>query len=331
MDIQSPERVKNIRPLRSRDDLLAVADLVELCFADSMDADGRDYLRHIRRIARNHSFYSPGGNLAPGGRLPVQGYVWEEDDRIVGNLTLIPFIQRSARIYLIANVAVHPHYRRRGIARELTLKGLAHAWAHGARSVWLHVREDNQPAQDLYLSIGFVERIRRTTWLWEPPGSAKKVARPENMRVGSLRGREWPLVSAWLDQTYPPEVTWNFRFEKDKFRPGIIHEFWRFLKDQRLVHLGGYLDDRLIGSIAWEPTNLYADMLWIACDPQYEEDAITLLLDQVRPWLPEMRPLSVNYPSGRAESAFIECDFSKQNTLIWMEHPYSYQKGGERT
>ncbi len=329
MDIQSPERVKNIRPLRSRDDLLAVADLVELCFADSMDADGRDYLRHLRRIARNHSLYGPGGNVAPGGRLPVQGYVWEEDDRIVGNLTLIPFMQRPARIYLIANVAVHPRYRRRGIARELTLRGLAHAWAHGARSVWLHVRDDNQPAQDLYLSTGFVERTRRTTWIWEPPGSSRKAAPPENLRVRSLRGREWPLVSAWLDQTYPPEVAWNFHFDKNNFRPGFVHDFWRFLNDRRLVHLGGYLDDRLIGSIAWEPTSLYADLLWIACNPEYEEDAVALLLGQARRWLPAMRPLSVNYPSGRAESAFIECDFLRQNTLIWMEHPYSYPEGGE--
>jgi ribosomal protein S18 acetylase RimI-like enzyme len=328
MGVTSRDRIQNIRPLRSREDLLAVADLVELCFADSMDADGRDYLRHIRRIDQNSMFYGSGSNSALGGRLPVQGYVWEEEGRIVGNLTLIPFIQRDTRIYLIANVAVHPHFRRRGIARELTLRGLAHAWAHSARTVWLHVRDDNRAAQDLYRSIGFIERTRRATWVWEPPGSLRQIELPEGMRVDSVRVRDWPLISAWLDQTYPPEVSWNFRFEKGKYKPGFMNEFLRFLKDQRLVHLGGYLQNRLIGSIAWEPTNLYADLLWIASDPEFEEEAIVLLLGQIRRWLPANRPLSVNYPAGRAETAFEKCDFSKQNTLIWMENRYS-SKGGE--
>ncbi len=329
MDGTPRDPVDNIRPLRSRSDLLAVADLVELCFAESMDADGRDYLRHIRRIARSQTFYTPGGNAVGGGRPPVQGYVWEEEGRIIGNLTLIPFMQRPMRIFLIANVAVHPAFRRRGIARALTLKGMAHAWANGADSVWLHVRDDNWPAQDLYRSIGFIERTRRTTWQAESGSSTRTAEISDEYRVQPLHGRDWPLISDWLERSYPPEVSWNFRFNKGKFRPGFVREFWRFLKDQRLVHLGGYNRSQLIGSVAWEPTNLYADMLWIACHPDYEEQAIALLLGQIRRWLPVKRPLSVNYPAYRAENAFEMCDFSKQNTLIWMEHPHSSAKGGE--
>lgn len=331
MDGTPRDPVDNIRLLRSRNDLLAVADLVELCFAESMDADGRDYLRHIRRIARNHTFYGPGGNSVTAGRLPVQGYVWEEEGRIVGNLTLIPFMQRPMRIYLIANVAVHPAFRRRGIARKLTLKGLAHAWEHGANSVWLHVRDDNRPAQDLYRSIGFIERARRTTWQAEAGSSPKMVETADESRVRPLHGRDWPLISAWLERNYPPEVSWNLRFNLAKFKPGIIPEFWRFLKDQRLVHLGGYRGSRLIGSVAWEPTNLYADMLWIACHPEHEEEAVQLLLGQIRRWLPISRPLSVNFPAYRAERAFEMCDFLKQNTLIWMEHLQPSTGGGEGT
>ncbi len=320
----------HIRPLRSRNDLLAVADLVELCFSDNMDADGREYLRYIRRIARNNSVYGSGGSAATGGRLPVQGLLWEEDGQIVGNLTLISFTQRETRIYLIANVAVHPHFRRHGIARELTLKGLAHAWSQGARTVWLHVRDDNQPAQDLYRSIGFIERARRTTWQWEPPGSTRQPELPPGLHVGSPRGQDWPLISAWLDLDYPPEVAWNFRFDKNKFKPGFIREFWRFLQDDRLIHLAGYRQNQLIGSAIWEPTSLYADMLWIASDPARDDESIPLLLGQIRRWLPGSRPLSVNFQAGRAESCFEKCDFSKQNTLIWMEHPYTNAGEGDR-
>ena len=40
--------------------------------------------------------------------LPLTGYVWEQDGRIVGNASLIPFRDNGKRIFLIANVATHP-------------------------------------------------------------------------------------------------------------------------------------------------------------------------------------------------------------------------------
>lgn len=320
MDEPPHEFPAQIRPLRSRSDLLAIADLVELCFAESMDPDGRDYLRYMRRLATN-SFYTASENAITGSRLPVQGFLWEEDGKVVGNLTIIAFIQPGYRTYLIANVAVHPQYRRRGIARELTLKGLNFAFSHHAQTVWLHVRDDNLAAQDLYRSIGFIERVRRTTWQSETTRPRIKNEIPKGMRITHLHRRDWPLISEWLNQSYPPEVTWNFRLEKERFKPGLISEFLRFLKDQRQVHIAGYKQNRLVGSIAWTPTCLHADMLWIASNPVFDEESIPLLLGQIRRWVPASRPLSVNFPAGRAASLFEMCDFSKQNTLIWMEHP----------
>ena len=51
----------NLRPLEPGYDLTAVADLIELCFAENLDADGRRYIRQRcaavsallgRRVAR---------------------------------------------------------------------------------------------------------------------------------------------------------------------------------------------------------------------------------------------------------------------------------------
>src|SRR5512146_712390 len=84
-----------IRPVDPRRDLNAIADLIELCFADQMDDDGRDYLRHIRRAARepNLQRWMPGANERVSS--PLFGYVWEETGQVIGNLTLIPFYRDS--------------------------------------------------------------------------------------------------------------------------------------------------------------------------------------------------------------------------------------------
>ncbi|MBW1953122.1 MAG: ribosomal protein S18-alanine N-acetyltransferase, partial [Deltaproteobacteria bacterium] len=55
----------------------------------------------------------------------------------------------------ILNLAVHPAYRRQGIARRLLQEALHRARGLGARQAWLEVRPSNQAAQSLYHSLGF--------------------------------------------------------------------------------------------------------------------------------------------------------------------------------
>jgi len=61
----------------------------------------------------------------------------------------------------IINLAVHPDYRRRGIARRLLAQGLAQARILGAELAWLEVRPSNRAARALYKSFGFNEVGRR--------------------------------------------------------------------------------------------------------------------------------------------------------------------------
>lgn len=55
----------------------------------------------------------------------------------------------------IATLSVHPHMRRRGIARRLLSVGLTHAAREGCESALLEVRAGNLGAQRLYESFGF--------------------------------------------------------------------------------------------------------------------------------------------------------------------------------
>lgn len=51
---------------------------------------------------------------------------------------------------------VSPRYRRRGIARALVVKAIAHAQANGVRRINLTVFVPNEPAVQLYQSLGFI-------------------------------------------------------------------------------------------------------------------------------------------------------------------------------
>ena len=61
----------------------------------------------------------------------------------------------------ILNLAVHPQYRRRGLARRLLSLAMTQARELGAQVAWLEVRPSNDPALSLYHSFGFQEVGRR--------------------------------------------------------------------------------------------------------------------------------------------------------------------------
>jgi ribosomal-protein-alanine N-acetyltransferase len=61
----------------------------------------------------------------------------------------------------IANIAVAPKFRRRGLGRRLLQHVLARAAERGMKSATLEVRSGNRAAQDLYASFGFAVVGRR--------------------------------------------------------------------------------------------------------------------------------------------------------------------------
>ncbi len=208
----------HLRPLDVRRDLGAVADLVELCFADTLDPEGRKYLREMRATARNKHLLRWFGSLGERGPTPVSGYVWEQDSRLVGNLSLIPLISQGSRRYLIANVAVHPQYRGRGIARSMTIAAMDYARGRKVKVVWLQVRHDNPPALHLYTSLGFRQRAQRTTW--NNTRDVQHTPTPAGVVLGQQRYRHWAQQRAWLERLYPPEMEWHLRLDGKRDQRG---------------------------------------------------------------------------------------------------------------
>jgi predicted GNAT family acetyltransferase len=253
--------------------------------------------------------------------VPVSGYVWEDAGQVVGNLTLIPYYSLGRRYFLVANVAVHPEYRRKGIATSLTMKAIEHARQRGAQAVWLHVRADNEGATRLYRTLGFIERAQRTTWIWDTasPGTATgpEVAYP-GISVQGRRSGDWRLQRTWLEGTYPAELSWHLSLKHNTLRPDLLGFLNRFLNDIQVRQWSAWHRNQLLGVLAWQSMLAYADSLWLATAPEYEESVVDALLLFARAHLSSHRPLSLDYPAGRAAAEIQAAGFRIHQTLIWM-------------
>jgi ribosomal protein S18 acetylase RimI-like enzyme len=310
-----------LRPLDARRDLNHVADLMERCFADTLDLDGQRYLRQMRSAASNPSYLN-WATTAQGASVPISGYVWVEAGQLVGNLTLIPCYTFSQRYFLVANVAVHPDFRRRGIASLLTAKAIEHARQRSAQMVWLHVRAENEGAIRLYRSLGFVERARRTTWVWDAARKSEEASSAPafhgGLRLAARRTADWRLQSAWLAQNYPTELSWHVSLKPNALRPDLWGFFYRFLNDLQVRQWSVWRGEQLLGVLAWQVAPTYADALWLAAHPEVEDSAAGALLHYAVDHSPTHRPLSLDYPAGRATLAIQSAGFHLHQTLIWM-------------
>lgn len=311
-----PEPHPNLRPLNVLRDLSAVADLIELCFQPNMDSDGQDYVRQMRRASRDDSFLRWASQTIEGASMPMSGFVWEENGRIVGNASLIPFHHRRKKIHLIANVAVHPEARRRGIARALTQECLSQARRRKADSIWLHVRDDNPGAMDLYSQLGFRERFRRTAWL-----SAAGPAEPPPGRPSAIvprAARFWPQQKEWLERAYPGELGWYRPFDWSGFAPGLRYWLYFFFVDMNLRQWAALKDDRLHAVLSWTSGGR-ADPLWLAAAPGADPQAVTSLLLHARTDLSARRKLVLEHPAGALDASIRAAGFDSVRTLIWMQ------------
>jgi len=315
-----------LRPFDASRDLNDVANLVEACFADTLDAEGRRYIQQMRSAARNPRYLRWAVNFAENVSMPLAGYVWEQNGRIIGNLSIIPFNKQGERIYLIANVAVESSYRRQGIARALTQAALEDIKERGAKSIWLQVREGNPTAFHLYQTLGFKERVRRTTWENEGNNigttSSDKIKLPNNITVNQRVSPYWQQLQLWLKQTYPTEVTWHLPLNLKALQPGFLGALYRLfsgMQQQVWVALRGKSP---LGVLVWTPGSIHMDHLWLGTSPEYEDEAIGVLIPYVRQQLPAKRKIDLNFPSGRGVQALLAAGLELHQTLIWMELNY---------
>ncbi len=322
----------HLRPLNVLRDLSAVADLIELCFSPTMDNDGQRYISDMRRASHDDSFLRWASHMTETASLPLMGYVWEQDGRIIGNASLIPFRDKGKRVYLVANVATHPDYRRHGIGRALTERVMKQARDKRASAIWLHVRDDNFGAIKLYQELGFREIARRTTW--QANLDARLSHLDTDIKIVPRHPRFWPLQQDWLRRVYPDELSWYHSWNIKTLRPGLWNWLYLLFFDSDIKQWAAVRNDKLLAALTWLPQGGRSETLYAAAPPAQtsyplgsgaagaveapQSEALTLLLLHARRMTTYHPQLTLEYPAGEMTEAIQSAGFKPRRTLLWM-------------
>jgi len=221
-------------------------------------------------------------------------------------------------LFFLANIAVHPDYRRRGIARQLTKKGIEYAHRHSATAIWLHAEEKNLGVIKLYRELGFCSHGSRTTWvaksklkMWKKNPGTLISSRPKHL---------WETQNTWLNRSYPQEITWYKMPDWQIFKPGLKYWLYRLFVEYDLRQWVAQKDGKPQALLMWMETHTQRAPIWLATAPQADSETLSDLLLHARLHLKSRkRTLTVDYPAGELVSAFEKAGFTPLRTLVWMK------------
>lgn len=221
--------VDGLRPVNLRADLGPLADLIELVFADSMDSSGRSAIREMRYLSHlgyGLKLISRLNDLALGISL---GFVYVEDGKLVGNVSVYPagYPKAMGDTWILANVAVHPEYQRRGIAQSLVAACLGMIRRRAGARVILQVNYNNAKAQRLYERLGFI--YERAWRIWRRSGLVRSAAgAAPALSVAPVRGDEWE-AELNLAQAARPNARGGIGWLKPVHRSQFFVPAWKRL------------------------------------------------------------------------------------------------------
>jgi len=305
-------------------DLPRVADLVETCFAGTMDNEGQRFIQQMRKAGEDHHWLQWAANAVESASLPLSGYVWEEGNALVGNVSLIPYREKGKKVYLLANVAVLPEFRRRGIAQALTQQALEHIWKHNATAAWLHVRNDNPGAVQLYSDLGFREVVRRSHWQAQPDRNIPEGL--NNLHTRQRIARDWGFQQKWLERLYPEAMRWYQVIPWEGIRPGLTGAVQRFFMEINSQSWSICDQENVLGMVTAISSLGRSPQLWVAIPENHQDEALTALLIHARRNPAGHEHLVADFPGGLAEDAFKNAGFICQRTLIWMKLEKTFSK-----
>jgi ribosomal protein S18 acetylase RimI-like enzyme len=218
-------RAQAIRPMNPFRDWSAVAQLLRVVFQSEVSGGSLPILPDwpwLRWLNPLINLFEVVGMDTPEQML---GYVWDDAGRIVGNATL-GLGDAQAGIWLLSNVAVHPSFRRRGIAHSLVDTAINETRRHGGMYLTLQVQSDNENARDLYERAGF-RTYERVTELVGNTAPMQATA-PFGWQLREPTSEQWAQVQT-LAASHLPAVLRNYRHSVAGLFAAPYRRDWRRL------------------------------------------------------------------------------------------------------
>ncbi len=320
-----------LSPTNLARDLYQIADLIERCFGERLDSVGRSAIREMRAVGRLGPLLWPLVLLDRLGLDLGLGYVWRADGLLVGNTNLYragahPWLGSG---WLLANVAVHPEHRRRGIAQAMVQATLDLARKRGGQWVALQVEADNEGALALYRRLGF--ETWETLGQWEVFHLPYERALPTPDELAwPIRPRRWGDASAEADLIYRRArrgaMIWSRVIARDDFMSGLLESFLFGAADSRWVLPDPEQPKRLLGSLwvnaaGWKQTKLTLFLDPALEDPQGRQ---ALLLHALRRLATPRHMIKLETVENDApiDEVLRTAGFRRTRTLVQMRYVF---------
>ena len=305
------------RPINLSKDLPQVVRLLEIVFGETLDAEGQRMFAQIGSSNQLPFLWSWSQGLAQLS----PGFVWEENGRIVGNVTLLP--AQTPRRFLIANVAVHPEFRRRGMARGLMQAVLEAVDQRRGQTVLLQVVKDNYQAVNLYRSLGFVTVGSMTEW-FTPASRLRELPLVDNrVETRPLRRQEWQEAYQLDLSCLHPDLNWPDPVRMDAYKTGWWRQVGNFLNGrQQETWVTNSGSGQLIGlatiTSEWGRVHRLNVRVRPAWRGQLERPLIAKLVRRLR-YLPR-RNIRIDHPDQdeNVNQLLAEANFTARRTLTHM-------------
>lgn len=214
-----------------RRDSRQIINLLELVFNQELRGSARN------AIAQPPQFW----DFWTRGKPAVPGFVYQHNHMIVGNVSLLEAQSRGR--YLIANVAVHPDYRRKGIARQMMRSLIQYTKKRSGKTLVLQVEASNQGAIDLYQALGFEKVGTLKQWHMNayslrklttpPPVSRYQPDHYERFHLRPLRNDDAAAVLRLDRSVFPLEMNWPEYPTLGTYKRGIRRWFTHAVNGQQ--------------------------------------------------------------------------------------------------
>jgi len=316
-----------IRPFDIGRDLRPVAELIADAFAHELDSRGNAALREMRIMSHVGTLLKLLNRSTGEFNDIFGGFVWVEEGKVVGNVTVQKADSSGVR-WQIANVAVAPTFRGRGISRQLMSSALDYIHNNGGDWAVLQVYAKNNIARTLYQRLNFEEvggtmdlRMERV------PSRDDAEARTE---LRTFSADQWQLLYELVSNEQNGQMQWWRPPRRIDFQITIeqmmAEWFWRAIGRKQvyrrcIMHNRRRFDAALVLTAArWR--GLHQLQLWVQPElqGQYEETLFQWVLATLQeyPRWPVLLTLSTQHSAAIAVAN--QVGFQEEQTLLTMRY-----------